>query len=110
MAWARRREVPRIVPALVGLILLLSIPLAIGYLRQAQVGARWHRMAAELSAQLATATAEHAALQARKQYVSTDAYVEEAARSRLRWARAGEVVVVVLNATPTPFSPISSLP
>jgi len=35
----------------------------------------------------------------RRDYVKTDAYIEEVARNELKWSRAGEIVVVIM-ATP----------
>jgi cell division protein FtsB len=48
---------------------------------------------------LAASQDRHTALQVRLTYVQSDAYVEEIARTQLKWAREGETVVVVM---PTP--------
>ncbi len=52
-----------------------------------------------LEAELADSLSWHTALGARLAYVQGDAYVEEIARTQLKWAREGETVVVVM-ATP----------
>ena len=52
-----------------------------------------------LGTELADSQSRHAALEARLAYVQSDAYVEEIARTQLKWAREGETVVVVM---PTP--------
>ncbi len=52
-----------------------------------------------LEAELADSQRQRADLQARLTYVQSDAYVEEIARTQLKWAREGETVVVVM-ATP----------
>jgi cell division protein FtsB len=55
-----------------------------------------------LENELAASQDRHTALQARLAYVQSDAYVEEIARTQLKWAREGETVVVVM---PTPQAP-----
>jgi len=52
-----------------------------------------------LETELADSQSRHTALEARLVYVQGDVYVEEIARTRLKWAREGETVVVVM-ATP----------
>ncbi len=52
-----------------------------------------------LETELANSQKQHIDLQARLAYVQSDAYVEEIARTQLKWAREGEMVVVVM-ATP----------
>ncbi len=52
-----------------------------------------------LETELADSLSRHTALEARLAYVQSDAYVEEIARTQLKWAREGETVVVVM-ATP----------
>jgi cell division protein FtsB len=61
--------------------------------------------AERLGNQVAALQARHQALEKQLQYVQTDAYVEEVARTQLKWARPGETVVVVMpipKAAPIP--------
>jgi cell division protein FtsB len=64
-----------------------------------------------LETELASSQKRHAALQAQLTYVQSDAYVEEIARTQLKWAREGETVVVVM-ATPqaSPQAPADGQP
>jgi cell division protein FtsB len=104
------------VQAVLVLALLMLIPLAVEYTRQTAVKRQWQQAETQLQAELATAVSLRATLEARKQFVHSDAYVEEAARARLRMARPGDVVIVAVmtrerpeatqaaqpQATPTP--------
>jgi cell division protein FtsB len=64
-----------------------------------------------LETELTDSQSRHTALQARLAYVQSDAYVEEIARTQLKWAREGETVVVVM-ATPqaSPQAPADGQP
>ncbi|MGQ9555564.1 MAG: septum formation initiator family protein [Anaerolineae bacterium] len=86
--------------AILVLALVLLVPLAIEYTRQAALRAQWLQAEVQVQAALATAQALQATLEARKAYVQTDAYVEEAARARLKMARPGEVIVVIVGTQP----------
>jgi cell division protein FtsB len=58
-----------------------------------------------LEEEVAAVRAQRQDLQDRLNYVQSDAYVEEIARTQLKWARPGETVVVVMatpQAVPTP--------
>ena len=101
MAWGSRRRPSRWVQAVLVLTMLLTIPVAIEYVRQAGLRGHWLQAEREVQARLAALEAEHEELQALKEYVQTDAYAEQAARARLKLARPGEVLVVVVG-TPTP--------
>ena len=63
--------------------------------------------AERLGHQLAALQERHQALEKQLQDVQTDAYVEEVARTQLRWARPGETVVVVM---PIPKAAPASTP
>jgi cell division protein FtsB len=99
VAWGAPRKPSKMAQAAVVLALLLLIPLAIEYVRQAGVKRQWLQADTEVASQLGTAQAANATLEARKVYVQTDAYVEQAAREQLRMARPGDVVIV-MAATP----------
>ena len=100
MAWSSRRRPAPMAQAILALALVLLVPLAIEYTRQAALRSQWLETEAQMQAELATAQALHATLEARKAYVQTDAYVEEAARAKLKMARPGEVIVVVVGTQP----------
>jgi len=58
-----------------------------------------------LEEEVAAVRAQRQDLQDRLNYVQSDAYVEEIARTQLKWARPGETAVMVLatpQAAPTP--------
>jgi cell division protein FtsB len=69
---------------------------AVGLLQATQNENRWEE-------EVAKARATKEALQERLEYVRSDTYVEEIARTRLKWSRLGETVVIVV-------SPPSTLP
>jgi len=92
-----RRPISRLVRAIVVLAFLCVIPLAIEYARQVGLKRRWIEAELELQARATQVWAEHATLEACKAYVQTDQYVERAAREKLKMARPGEVVVVVVG-------------
>ena len=82
--------------------LLLAVPLTVEYLRQGEIRRQWETSRAQLQESLSTAEALNRELATRKAYVQSDAYVEEAARSELKMARPGDVVVVVVGTEPAP--------
>lgn len=59
----------------------------------------------KLEAQMRILSETNAALTARRDYVNTDAYVEEIARNELKWSKPGETVIVILA---TPQAPLST--
>lgn len=64
-----------------------------------------------LQQEVAAARARREALDARLAYVKSDDYVEEIARTQLKWAREGETVVVVMaTPQPAPSTPPSGQP
>jgi orotate phosphoribosyltransferase len=54
-----------------------------------------HQRAAEVERELAEQMSLRDRLQRRLEYVQSDAYVEEVARTQLKWSRPGETVVVI---------------
>ncbi|MHB0875323.1 MAG: FtsB family cell division protein [Anaerolineae bacterium] len=98
--------------AIVVLAILMLVPLAIEYVRQASLKHQWQAADAQVAAELATAQAGNATLEARKALVQTDAYVEQAARENLKLARPGDVVVIVAATPhlPTPAPTLTPLP
>ncbi|RME40789.1 MAG: septum formation initiator family protein, partial [Caldilineae bacterium] len=85
-------------------VLSISLFLIVDFGRRAATGYRIHREEKRLAAELEQLQQEHAALEERRAYVQSDAYVEEVARNELKWSRPGETVIVVL-ATPQAAPP-----
>jgi len=97
----------RIVAVVVVTIVLF---LAVDFGRRAIDAYRLSRVVATLEEEVAAMRAENEALKERLEYVDTDAYIEEAAREKLRWVQPGDTAVIVLpseeqeapEATPLP--------
>lgn len=90
------------------IVITISIFLVVDFARRTATIYRIKSEAARLEEEVAAARAQSEALEARLRYVQSDAYVEEIARSQLKWARPGDTVVVVMptpQAVPTPSSP-----
>ena len=88
------------------IVITISIFLVIDFARRTAAIYRIKNEAARLEEEVAAAGAQSQALEARLRYVKSDAYVEEVARTRLKWAQPGETVVVVM-ATPQAAPPPS---
>jgi cell division protein FtsB len=58
--------------------------------------------------EVAVTEARHQILEERIKYVQSDAYVEEIARTQLKWTRPGETVVVVMPSSQTIAPTVSS--
>jgi cell division protein FtsB len=89
------------------IVITISVFLVVDFARRTATIYRIKSEAARLEEETATARAQSVALEARLRYVQSDAYVEEIARSQLKWAQPGETVVVVMatpQAVPTPSS------
>jgi len=83
----------RIVAVVVATIALF---LAADFGRRAIDAYRLSRVVAALEEEVAAMRADNEALKERLEYVSSDAYVEEAAREKLRWVTPGDTVVILL--------------
>lgn len=79
--------------------LSISIFLIVDLGRRATANYRIQREAERLSQEVDAARRYQAKLLAQRTYAASDLYVEEVARRELKWAKPGEVVVVVM---PTP--------
>ena len=101
MTLGSRRKTSRLAKAIMVAMALMTIPLAVEYGRQSVLRQHWLHTEETVIAERATAQALKDDLLSQKAYVQTSAYVEAAARSRLRMSRPGEVLVVLV-ATPTP--------
>ena len=79
--------------------LSISIFLIVDLGRRATANYRIQRVAERLSQEVEAAQRYQTKLLAQRTYAASDLYVEEVARRELKWAKPGEVVIVVL---PTP--------
>jgi cell division protein FtsB len=88
------------------IVITISLFLVADFARRTAAIYQVKKEAARLEEEVAAARARRQALEARLNYVQSDAYVEEIARTRLKWAREGETVVVVMAIPrPVPASP-----
>ena len=85
-------------------VLSISLFLIVDFGRRAATGYRIHREEKRLAAELEQLKQEHAALEERRAYVQSDAYIKEVTRNELKWSRPGETIIVVL-ATPQAAPP-----
>ena len=84
------------------LVLSIAIFLIIDFGRRAATGYRVRREEEKLRVQLEALEETQQVLLARRDYVKSDAYVEEVARKELKWSQPGETIVVVMA---TPIAP-----
>ncbi len=80
-------------------VITISLFLVVDFARRTAATYKIKNEAIRLEEEVAAARDRHQALNARLSYVQSDAYVEEIARTQLKWAQPGETVVVVM-ATP----------
>lgn len=83
------------------IVITISLFLVVDFARRTAATYKIKNEAARLEEEVVAARARHQSLEARLSYVQSDAYVEEVARTQLKWAKPGETVVVVM-ATPQP--------
>ncbi len=89
------------------IVITISLFLVVDFARRTAATYRVKSEAVRLEEEVAAARTRRQALQARLSYVQSDAYIEEIARTQLKWARQGETVVVVMptpQAVPVPSS------
>lgn len=87
-------------------VITISLFLVVDFGRRTAASYQVKSEVTRLEKEVAAVRAQHAALEARLAYVQSDEYVEEIARTQLKWAREGETVVVVM-ATPQAVLPAS---
>ncbi len=78
-------------------VVTIALFLAVDFGRRAIDSYRLSRAVAALEEEVAAMRAENEVLKERLEYVSTDAYIEEAAREKLRWVEPGDTAVIVLS-------------
>jgi cell division protein FtsB len=81
------------------IVLTISVFLVVDFARRTAATYKIKAEAARLEQEVAQVRAQRQELEAQLNYVKSDAYVEEIARTQLKWAKEGETVVVVM-ATP----------
>jgi cell division protein FtsB len=87
-------------------VITISLFLVVDFARRTAATYKIRNEAVRLEEEVTAARARHQALETRLSYVQSDAYVEEIARTQLKWAQPGETVVVVM-ATPQAAPPVS---
>jgi len=97
----KKRQGPKLpVAQFIAIIALsISIFLIVDLARRAAANYRVQREAYRLTQEVEAIREHQAKLLARRSFVASDLYVEEVARSELKWAKPGEMVIVVM---PTP--------
>ena len=88
-------------------VISVSVFLAVDFARRTAAIYRIKNEEVRLEEEVASVRAQGQALEARLQYVQSDAYVEEIARTQLNWALPEETAVVVM-ATPEAAPALSS--
>lgn len=78
-------------------VVTIALFLAVDFGRRAMDSYRLSRTVAALEEEVAAMRAENEALKQRLEYVGTDAYIEEAAREKLRWVEPGDTAVILLS-------------
>jgi cell division protein FtsB len=81
------------------IVLTICVFLVVGFARRTAATYKIRNEAVRLEEKAVAARARRQDLQARLEYVQSDAYVEEIARTEFKWAREGETAIVVM---PTP--------
>lgn len=77
-------------------VVTIALFLAVDFGRRAIDSYRLSRVVVALEEKVAAMRAENEALKERLEHVSTDAYIEEAAREKVRWVESGDTAVIVL--------------
>ncbi len=114
----RKKRTPIISPIQFAAIVTvtISLTLLVGFAYKISSYEQIKKQAQELQDRLERTQAEHEALEARKAFVQTDAYVEKVAREELNFGRFGDTVVMVKNvpargvAPQQPLAPDSGAP
>ncbi|MFQ5874659.1 MAG: septum formation initiator family protein [Dehalococcoidia bacterium] len=78
-------------------VVTIALFLAADFGRRAIDAYRLGRAVAALEEEVAAMKTDNKALKERLEYVSTDAYIEEAAREKLRWVEPGDTAVILLS-------------
>jgi cell division protein FtsB len=95
----RKKRTPIISPIQFAAIVTvtISLTLLVGFAYKISSYEQIKKQAQQLQDRLERTQAEHQALEARKDFVQTDAYVEKVAREELNFGRFGDTVVMVKN-------------
>ena len=92
-------------------VVTIALFLAVDFGRRAIDSYRLSRAVAALEEEVAAMRAKNETLKERLEYVSTDAYIEETAREKLRWVEPGDTAVILLSSEdkePPVTSPVPS--
>lgn len=91
------------VMAFIGVI--LAGYFVVGFGKVALIGHQLRNTKAELQAEVAALEAEVADLEAQKEYVQSDAYIEESARNEFKMSRPGDQVIAPMYEQPRESNP-----
>ncbi|MCX6043885.1 MAG: septum formation initiator family protein [Chloroflexi bacterium] len=86
---------------LIVLCLIFIVSYTARLAKRAQLGVESHQWEERIE----QATQKRLVLEAERQYVDSDAYVQKEARDELGMAKAGDSIVIVIPSTPTPLIP-----
>jgi cell division protein FtsB len=87
------------------IVLTISVFLVVDFARRTAATYKIKAEAARLEQEVAQVRAQRQELEAHLNYVKSDAYVEEIARTQLKWAKEGETVVVIMATALCPSPP-----
>lgn len=108
---SKKKRVPQfsLTNFLIVILVTIALFLIVDFGCRAATNYRINNDSDRLKNGVADITARHGMLRKRLEYVQGDAYVEEIARTQLKWTRLGETVVVVVTPPGAPLNPISEL-
>ena len=112
MSKAKRHRTVPFTQLVTVVVATMAISMIVDFGRKATANYRIQREEIRLEQEIAAERVQHEALLARREYVQTDEYVEQVAREELKWARAGETVIIPipLKRKPPPTPETSPAP
>ena len=94
---------------LIVILVTIALFLIVDFGCRAATNYRINNESERIRDEVAVIRARHDILKKRLEYVQSDAYVEEIARTQLKWTRPGETVVVVVTPAGTPPDAVSGV-
>lgn len=83
-------------------LLALFVSYLVAVSEALQRGRAAQALVSEIESEIAALQAEQAQLEKELEYAQSDAYVEQAARTELKWSKPGETVIVPIDVSETP--------
>ena len=108
---SKKRRAPQfsLTNFLIVILVTIALFLIVDFGCRAATNYRINNESERLRDGVADIRARHEMLRKRLEYVQGDAYVEEIARTQLKWTRPGETVVVVVTPAGTPPDSVSAV-